>query len=395
MITCSAAAGTAMACGYKTNNGRISVDPGGTEPFESIAVKAKRSDYKVGILSSVSIDHATPAVFYSHQPDRNMYFEIGLDLTESDFDLFAGGGFSIPEGIVDGDSVNLTDLAKQKGFNVVNTYEDFDQLVSSEGKTLVLSPREAGGSSMPFYIDMAPVDITLADYTAKAIEMLTNKNGFFMMIEGGKIDWACHANDAATSIQEVIAFDNAIEHAYAFYKEHPDETLIIVTADHETGGLALGNNKIAYDSHLDLLKYQKSSVEELNQIVAQFRINKSGDPGADFKRMMKVVETEIGLNSKVHNTLLSDEEIAALKKVFNESVYGTGAEEGSYGDYEAIIRAAIKLLAEKAGISWGTSAHTSVNVPVYAIGEGSEKFSGYIDNTDIPKFISEIMDLGK
>ncbi len=393
LITCSAAAGTALATGNKTNIGRIGMDPEGKVPYESIAVKAKRNGYKVGILTTVSIDHATPAVFYAHQPDRDMYFEIGLELTRSDFDFFAGGGFITPDGIIDGMDVNLVELAKQSGFNVVDTREGFDRLMPGNGKTLVFSPRTAGEASLPYYLDMDPGDFTLDDFTAKAINMLYSKDGFFMMAEGGKIDWACHSNDAATAIQEVISFDNAVENAYSFYLKHPDETLIIVTADHETGGLALGNYKTKYNSYLGLLKYQKSSIEELNKIVAQFRTNKAGDPDAEFARMMKIVESDIGLNSTLNGSLLTDEEVSKLKKIFNESVYGTGAEEGTYGKYEAFIDAVIRLLAEKAGISWGTSAHTSVNVPVYAIGPGAEKFAGYIDNTDIPKIIGEVMEV--
>jgi alkaline phosphatase len=389
LITCSA--GTALASGNKTNIGRIGMDSSGTVPFESIAEKAKKDGYKVGILTTVSIDHATPSVFYAHVPDRDLYFEIGLQLTESDFDFFAGGGFITPDGIVDGQSVNLVELARQKGFNVVNTRDGFDKLMPGGGKTLLLSPRIAGEASMPFYLDMDPNDLTMADYTAKAIQMLSNDKGFFMMAEGGKIDWACHGNDAAAAIQEVISLDKAVENAYSFYMKHPDETLIIVTADHETGGLALGNYKTKYSSFISLLKYQKSSVEELNKIVAQFRVNKSGDPDSDFARMMKFVETEIGLNSRLNGTLLSEEEILSLKKVFKISVYGSGAEEGTYGNYQAFIETVIKLLAEKAGISWGSNAHTFVNVPVYAIGPGAEKFSGYIDNTDIPKLIGQLM----
>jgi alkaline phosphatase len=391
LITCSAAAGTALACGNKTNTGRIGMDTSGTVPFESIAEKAKKEGYKVGILTTVSIDHATPSAFYAHVPDRDMYFEIGRQLTESDFDFFAGGGFVTPEDTVDGKTVNLLELARQNGFNVVNTREGFDRLKPGDGKTLLFSQRVAGEAAMPFYIDMDPADLTLADFTAKGIQLLSNEKGFFMMVEGGKIDWACHGNDAAATIQEVISFDKAVENAYSFYMKHPDETLIIVTADHETGGLALGNYKTKYSSYIGLLKYQKSSVEELNKIVARFRTDKSSDPEADFARMMKVVETEIGLNSRQHGTLLSEEELASLKKLFKMSVYGSGAEDGSYGDYEAFIDAAINLLAEKAGISWGTSAHTAVNVPVYAIGPGAEKLSGYIDNTDIPRIIGTLM----
>jgi len=391
MITCSAASGTALATGHKTNIGRISMDPAGAESYPSIATKAKTNGYKVGIVTSVSIDHATPAVFYSHQPDRDMYFQIGLDLVNSNFDFFAGGGFLIPEGNLEGKDINLVKFVRQHDFNLINTREEFEKLAPGRGKTLVLSPRLAGEASLPFSLDMEPGDITLAEYTSKAIRMLDNEQGFFLMVEGGKIDWACHGNDAATVIHEVLAFDKAIGNALAFYENHPDETLIIVTADHETGGLALGNHETGYDSYLGLLRYQKSSIEELNKIIAGFRVNKSGDSEADFTKMMNVIENETGLNSVQRNTRLSGTELSLMKRTFIESVYGKGSEKGTYGDSEPFIDAAIGLLAEKAGISWGSHAHTCVSVPVYAIGTGAERFSGYIDNTDIPKLIGELM----
>jgi alkaline phosphatase len=391
MITCSAAAGTAMATGHKTNTGRISMDPEGIVPYESIATRAKNNGYKVGIVTNVSIDHATPAVFYAHQPDRNMYFEIGLELTRSNFDFFAGGGFLIPDGSLDGKEVNLEKLAAENGFNVVNTREGFEQLAPGGGKTLVLYPGPANEASMPFSLDLEPGDITLAGYTAKAINMLDNEKGFFLMVEGGKIDWACHGNDAATALHEVIAFDRAIAEAIDFYQEHPDETLIIVTADHETGGLALGNRETGYDSYLGLLRYQKSSIERLNEIVSQFRVDKSGDPEADFSRMMKVLESDMGLNSRQHNTLLSEDEMALLKKIFMASVYGMETEMGVYGIDSDFMDAVLNILAARAGVSWASASHTCINVPVYAIGQGAEKFSGYIDNTDIPRMIGELM----
>ena len=391
MITCSAAAGTALATGYKTNIGRISMDPSGSVPFESIASKAQRSGNKVGVVTSTSIDHATPAVFYAHQPDRDMYFEIGVQLTQSDFDFFAGGGFLIPDGTLAGKEVNLVGLAKENGFNVVNTREGFEKLAPGAGKTLLLSPKPASEGSLPFALDQEPGDFTLADYTSKAISLLDNEKGFFLMVEGGKIDWACHKNDGASAIQEVIAFDQAIGYAVAFYEKHPDETLIIVTADHETGGLALGNAETGYESHFGLLKYQKSSVEELSKIVAQFRVNKSGDSEADFNRMLKVLESDLGLNSRQRNTLLTEDELSKLKRSFAESVYGTAVEKGIYGNDEPFMYIAVGILDKKAGISWSSYSHTCVNVPVYTIGAGAEKFSGYIDNTDIPRLIGEIM----
>lgn len=393
LITCSAAAGTALATGNKTNINRISMDPEATMNLTSVAAKAKNKGYKVGILTSVSIDHATPAVFYAHQPDRDLYFDIGRELTQSRFDLFAGGGFVQPDSTNGGQTVNLVSLAAENGFNVADTREEFEKLAPGTGKTLILSPRIAGEASMPYYIDMDPGDITLADFTAKAIDLLTSDEGFFMMVEGGKIDWACHANDAATVIQEIIIFSRAIESAVRFYEKHPDETLIIVTADHETGGLALGNHKMKYSSNLELLKYQLSSADEMNKIVSQFRVNKSGVPDADFLRMMKAVENETGLHSRANGTLLTDSELARLKERFLESVYAAGPEQGTNIPEDKFIESVIGLRDEKAGISWGSGSHTFVSVPVYAIGQGAEKFSGYIDNTDISKLIGEIMQL--
>jgi alkaline phosphatase len=389
MITCSAAAGTALATGHKTNTGRISMDTSGTVSYESIANRAKKNGYKVGVVTSTSIDHATPAVFYAHQPDRDNYFEIGVQLAQSDFDFFAGGGFLHPDDTLEGNLVNLVQLAKDKGFNVVNTREGFDKLAPGPGKTLLLSPRPASEGSLPFSIDAEPGDFTLSDYASKAISMLDNKNGFFLMVEGGKIDWACHENDAATAIQEVIAFDKAIGNAVVFYRQHPDETLIIVTADHETGGLALGNAETGYNSYFGLLRYQKSSEVELNKISDQFRINKSGDSLADFSKMLKVLESDLGLNSTQRNTQLTENELSKLREKFMEDVYGMESEQKK--NRESFMGTAIAILAEKAGIGWSSHAHTCVNAPVYTIGTGAEKFSGYIDNTDIPRLIGEIM----
>ena len=391
LITCSAAAGTALATGYKTNIGRIGMDPSGEKPYESIATKAKKAGFKVGIVTSVSIDHATPAVFYAHQPHRDMFFSIGRELPKSNFDFFAGGGFLDPDSVIDGININLIKLAKDSGYQVINTRAAFEQLKPGSGKALVLSPNVVTEASMPFYIDMNPDDITLSDYTAKAIQMLDNEKGFFVMVEGGKIDWAGHINDAATLIQEVRAFDDAIARAIEFYQKHPDETLIIVTADHETGGLALGNNAMKYKSNLGVLRYQKSSEEAMIAIVDDFRAKKTADTIGEFNRMLKALENDLGLNSRLHETLLDSTELITLKRLFIKSVYSINTERGIYGNNEPFLSEAVAIMNKKAGISWGSSAHTAINVPVYSIGPGSESFSGYIDNTDIPINIGKLI----
>ncbi len=392
-ITGSAAAGTAMATGNKTYIGRISMDPEGNQAYETIAEKAKREGMKVGILSSVSIDHATPAVFYAHQPSRNMYFEIAVDLTNSGFDFFGGGGFREPTGTLDGKEISIPELAKQKGYNYVNTDGTIRNLKKGSEKVIAVSPKLDESAAMPYSIDNKPEDISLADFTEKAIELLENENGFFIMVEGGKIDWASHANDPATVIHDVLAFNKAVAEAYDFYEKHPDETLIVVTADHETGGLGMGNKISGYGGDISLLKYQKGSFVAFNDIITDFSKNPGNDPSVGFNRMEDIYKDYFGLgeDSKIS---LSDDEMLKIREAFNE-VYISGEVEksgSSYGDYNPFRVTLTNVLSAKSGLGWTTFSHTGIDVPVWAIGPGSEKFSGSIDNTDVAKIIGSYID---
>jgi alkaline phosphatase len=193
----------------------------------------------------------------------------------------------------------------------------------------------------------------------------------------------------------VQAFDEAIGKAIEFYRKHPDETLIIVTADHETGGMALGHRETRYDSNLELLKYQKSSESEMLRIANDFRKNKSSDTIAEFNRMLKVMENELGLNSRMHETQLDSTETAVLLGYFKAGIYLAGDEKEIYGDSNPLISEAVMIMNKRAGISWGTGSHSGIDVPVYATGTGADEFSGSIDNTDIPGIIERLMGLGK
>ena len=391
-ITGSAAAGTALATGYKTNIGRISMNPDGTEPFESIAEWAKKQGLKTGIISSVSIDHATPAVFYAHQPSRGNYFEIGLDLAASDIDFFGGGGFVIPMKVINGDTIRIIKRAIENGFTFVNTLEDFKALKPGTGKVLAIAPRLAADAAMPYMIDGNEGNPSLADFTQKAIDLLQDGSGFFMMVEGGKIDWAGHGNDAATNIMETLAFDEAIAVAKAFYDQHPDETIIVVTADHETGGLALGNGGMQYESNMAALANQHISSEGFYMKLAEFSRQLSGDKGKDFANMLVLISREFGLGDSTKISLTSSE-LTQLQQVFNQNMYiGAGEKlDASGSSYEHITSFLIKLMSNKAGLGWTTYSHTGINVPVYAIGPGSEMFNGMIDNTDIPKNLEKLL----
>jgi alkaline phosphatase len=270
-VTDSAAAGTALATGKKTYNHAISVGED-KNAIQTVAEKAKKAGKKVGVTTSVSVDHATPAAFYAHQPDRNMYYEIALDLPKSDFDFYAGGGFLKPTTSFDKkEAPSIFPIFEEAGYTVARGYNDYKAKSAKAEKMILIQEEGANPSCLPYAIDRKENDLTLAQITESAIDFLTKgKNkGFFLMVEGGKIDWACHANDAATVFNEVKDMDNAIKVAYEFYKKHPKETLIVVTADHETGGIVLGTGK--YELNLKALQSQKHSADGLSQRISELR----------------------------------------------------------------------------------------------------------------------------
>lgn len=264
-VTDSSAAGTALSTGEKTYNGSIGMDDQ-KNPLQTVAEKAKKAGKRVGVTTSVSVDHATPAAFYAHQPDRNMYYEIATDLPKAGFDFYAGAGFLKPTTTYDKkEAPSIFPMFEEAGYTIARGYNDYKAKAAAAGKMILIQEEGADTGSLPYAIDSKEGDLTLAQITESAIDFLTKgKNkGFFLMVEGGKIDWACHGNDAATVFHEVADMDNAIKVAYEFYKKHPKETLIVVTADHETGGIALGTGK--YALNLKALENQKASAEVLSK----------------------------------------------------------------------------------------------------------------------------------
>jgi alkaline phosphatase len=288
---------------------------------------------------------------------------------------------------LNGELVNTIELAKKNGFTYVDSEQGFWSLKPDNSRVIAVYPELMESSAMPYVIDQ-PKGPTLADYTRKAIEMLDNEQGFFMMVEGGKIDWACHSDDAATSVHETIALDEAVQVAIDFYNKHPKETLIIVTADHETGGLALGAEKTAYDTHFELLQYQKISIDKFGYQVAEFLNNLTGNYDADFNDLMELIGENFGLGKEI---LISEEDKTRLKVAFENTIQNDGEGNSTYSDFPPIAEAIVKMLSEKAGVGWTTYAHTGINVPIYSVGPGAELFSGVIDNTDIPQILEEII----
>lgn len=254
-ITCSSAAGTAIATGTKTNNGMLGVDPQGNR-LNSFAYKLKEKGFKVGIVSSVSIDHATPGAFFAGSNSRSSYYDIASQLPASGFDFFGGGGFVNPDG-EDKMQTNIYTLIEKGGYKVAKGIEEMKNIKSKD--KVVLVQKDGKGSDLPYAIDREEGDLSLKQIVSAAIKHLYNDKGFFIMAEGGKIDWAAHSNDGKTAILEVLDLGEAVDVAYQFYLEHPDETLILVTADHDTGGITVGSQK-GYVLKLSEIEEQKRSM---------------------------------------------------------------------------------------------------------------------------------------
>ena len=274
-VTDSAAAGTALSTGKKTYNHAISVGED-KKPMETIAEKAKKAGKKVGVATSVSVDHATPAAFYAHQPDRNMYYEIALDLPKANFDFYAGGGFQKPTKTHDKkDAPSIFPIFEEAGYTVARGYNDYKAKADKAQKMILIQEEGKNPGCLPYAIDREEDDLTLAQITESAIDFLKKgkDKGFFLMVEGGKIDWATHSNDAATVFNEIKDMDAAVKVAYEFYKKHPKETLIVITADHETGGIVLGSGR--YDLNLKVLQYQKKSTDGLSKRISELRKSKN------------------------------------------------------------------------------------------------------------------------
>jgi len=394
LITGSAAAGTALATGQKTTINTISMDGKRTQNLTSIASIAKENGFKVGIISNVSINHATPAVFYAHQPDRNNYYEIGLDLINSRFDFFGGGGFNKFTG-KNNDQPDLYLLAGQAGYHISRGIEEFNALKPGDQQVIATSNFLTKSASQQFVLDQGEADIPLSRFIEKAIELLYGDEGFFIMAEEGNTDWASHANDGATAIRNIKGLSDAVERAVEFYLKHPDETLIIVTADHETGGLSLGWSGKEYDTDLGLLQLQKVSSERFTYLIDSVMKNPENQK---FDVAMNMVTGYFGLGGEL-GLVLTDYEKKLLSEAWQvwrgELQLSDTESKLRYGGGNPIAASATRILNNKAGLGWTTWSHTGTPVPVFAIGQGHEKFTGYYDITDIPKRMKIAMGLSK
>jgi len=393
-ITDSASAGTAVATGNKTLSGVINMDAGKTVKFKPITEYIHDKGMKVGIVSSVTLNHATPASFYAKVPSRSDYYDIAVQLANSNFDYYGGGSILQRTG-KNNDQKDAVEIAKANGFTYVDTVNAFNALKPGSGKVIAISPRLQDDGAMPYEIDRKSNDLSLADFTKKGIELLNNPNGFFLMVEGGKVDWACHANDAGAAIYDVLALDAAVSVALDFAKKNPNETLIIVTGDHETGGLTIGFAGTQYDTFFDKVALQKRSYVAFDDEVLKPYKAKTSAANAKLTDLLPAIKESFGIDYNSLSAFQKEQiEFAFQRSMGNEQVRSFAEDKYLlYGGYEPLTIKLTQMMNQTAGIGWTSYAHTGVPVPTFARGIHQEIFGGYYDNTDLFRKLASVMNL--
>ena len=385
IVTDSAAAATAMATGYKTDSSVVGMDAWGEIAYETIAEAAKRLGKSVGIVTTTRLTHATPACFGSHVDTRNRENDIAEQYLNRDFDVWLGGGWRhfVPKSIEKSKRKDDRDLLKEfagKGYTIARTKSDLLN-INIEPGTKILGAFSS--SHMPYYLDMEAKQYngkipSLSEMTKAAISVLRNNpKGFFLMVEGGRIDHACHANDPVGAVGDVIDLDNAVKLGIELSKEDPS-TLILVGGDHETGGMAMGIGGMkgdnGYTMKPEYIKNAKRSAEFVGYTAL------SGKP----KKSKALLIEWSGISD------LTNEEIEKIENAIKLTKSKKGMEspnpymEPWYGVVFADI------ISNRARVGWTSYAHTGQPVIMTAGGPGSDVFAGYYDNTDIAKKVAAL-----
>ena len=348
-VTDSAAAATAYACGIKTVNGAIAVGPDGV-PCVTVLEAARDAGYATGLVATSRITHATPAAYAAHVPSRADEAGIAVQMAVARVDvLFGGGGrFFVPEAQggsrTDGRDVRRDLLAQ--GVVVTTTRAGFDRLRSAPAVAL-LAP-----DHMAYEIDRDETDEpSLAEMSVKALDLLAatpaaRTRGFFLMVEGSRIDHAGHGNDAPAHLRDILAYDAAVAAVLAWARRD-GATLVVSTADHETGGLTLGRDNVYAWDPAPLLAATMSA-ERL---------------------AVRLAETGADATALVREALGLDPLAADDPERLNFAA-----------DVPAAVAAFRKTLDGRAGVAWTTGGHTAVDVGLFAFGPGSEAFRGSMPN---------------
>lgn len=375
-ITDSAPAATALATGHKSNDKYVGVLPSivnspGLEqiaqedafkPVANVLEGAKQKGKATGIISTSEIQHATPAGFSAHVKNRSQYDDIAEQQVYQNMDVVLGGGLeSLAPGTSKNarkDGENLLSVLKEKKYELVQTREDLlksqsDKIWGSFAPSALAYDfdRKATNSTEP----------TLAEMTSKAIDTLKkDKDGFFLFVEGSKVDWAAHANDTIGMISDILSFDDAVKEAIDFAKVDGN-TMVIAVTDHGNSGITMGNanttntySSIPVSAYIDPLKKATMTIEGA---LSQLKTDRSN---------LIEVAALYGLDD------LKEAELSTLKSAEN-----LGSEM-------------VKMLANRANIGFTTGGHTGEDVFLYSY--GPSKVSGLVENTDLANAMAKFMD---
>lgn len=384
-VTDSAAAGTALSSGTKTKNGMLGLTPDTTAVY-SIASTLKANGWGVGIATSVAPDDATPSAFYAHVPNRGMFYQIGSQMAQTDYEFFAGSALRGTE--VDGEPTDLLDQFAQNNVQIVYGPEGIDSINSRRVLLLGNPDANININDISFTIDSVSGALTLPLIAQTCLKHLerTSPDHFFMMIEGGNIDHALHGNDGGTALKEILNFDQALAVAYDFYLAHPDETLIVVTADHDTGGMSHIHPKGAKGlglGNIDLQKVSKEAFSNYCKALLRSRMNYTWD------NMKEYLSENLGFFTHIR---LTEEQEKDLEELFTKTfeMRNSADQQTLYANFNAFAVEVFRIFNDATGLAFTTGSHSGNPVPVFAVGCGADAFKGLNNNINLPVEILRI-----
>ena len=305
-----------------------------------------------------------------------MTYQIGCDMAASGYEFVAGAGLRGTE--TDGKPNDLLDRFAAEGVQIVRGPEGAASITAA--RALLLNNEGSSRSNIGYTIDSIQGTLTLPLIASTALKQLerTSPDKFFMMIEGGNIDHALHGNDAGASIKEIINFDEALKVAYDFYLAHPDETLIVVTADHDTGGMA-----IVRSGGIGNIDYQKVSKEEFSNFCKAMLKTRNIFTWDDMKAYMS---ENLGFFTHIP---VSEADETKLKKLFDDTfeLRNTADQKTLYANFNAFAVEVFNMFNNAVGVTFCTTSHAGNAVPVFAVGVGADLLKGFNNNTDLPAAI--------
>ncbi|KAJ1724584.1 vacuolar alkaline phosphatase [Coemansia erecta] len=391
-VTDSAAGATAFACGRKSPNGAIGVAHEGAA-CATVLEAAKMAGYATGLVTTARITHATPAAFAAHARDRDMEDLIARQMLRlmpegspgnHSVDLMFGGGrcHFLPQGNADScrmDGEDLWQQAEARGVKTLTTRQQFDALAAdaAQAEQLPLLGLFAK-SHLAYSIDRDASQPTLSEMASKALALLNHTNssspsssssatrGFFLMIEGARIDMAAHDNDPAAHLHEILEYWRTVRVVRDFVEQNPEDTLLVSTSDHETGGLTLGRDP-EYLWHPQVLHPVSRSAE---RICGELRQTDEDALAHNVRHM--VLPKHMGVGNA------TEAEVAAVVRAAAE-------------EQRKCRRMVGEVVSARARLGWTTGGHTGADVGLYAFGSGSDRLHGCVDNTQVGRFLAEYL----